>query len=189
MSRGVRRRAVLAGLAVTTAGCAGPAATTTTDAPAATDTEATMADLHVTSPAFDDGAPIPERYGKAYENVNPPLRFDGVPEGAASLALVVDDPDAPGGVFDHWLVWDIPAGTTEIPEGWSPPDGVVEGTNDFGNVGYDGPRPPEEHTYRFTGYALDATLDVERGAEKDALESAMDGHVLASGTLEGTFAP
>lgn len=148
-----------------------------------------MNGLEVTSPAFDDGAPIPEEYGKSYRNVNPPLRFDGVPDDASSLAIVVDDPDAPGGVFDHWLVWNVADDTTEIPEGWDPPSGVVQGTNDFGNVGYDGPKPPSEHTYRFVGYALDATLDLERGAEKAALESAMEGHVLAEGVLTGTFAP
>jgi Raf kinase inhibitor-like YbhB/YbcL family protein len=186
---GLRRRELLAGLAVAVAGCTGPSATTATGTPAPTDTDAPMENLTVTSPAFEDGAPIPDRYGKAYENVNPPLRFEGVPDDAASLAVIVDDPDAPGGTFDHWLVWNVPPDTTEIPEGWDPPAGVVQGTNDFGNVRYDGPKPPSEHTYQFEGYALDAELDLERGAKKDALESAMDGHVLASGTLTGTFAP
>jgi Raf kinase inhibitor-like YbhB/YbcL family protein len=186
---GLRRRELLAGLAVVSAGCTGPSATTATEPPAATDTEATMENLTVTSPAFEDGAPIPDRYGKAYENVNPPLRFEGVPDDASSLAVVVDDPDAPGGTFDHWLVWNVPPDTSEIPDGWEPPAGVVQGTNDFGNVQYDGPKPPSEHTYQFEGYALDAELDLERGANKDALEAAMEGLVLASGMLTGSFAP
>lgn len=195
MGPSLRRRAVLATAAVALAGCGSPyggTATGTTGSagasPAPT-TEPTMATLTVTSPAFEDGAPIPQRYGKAHENVNPPLRVAGVPDGTAALALVVDDPDAPGGTFDHWLAWNVPPATTEIPEGWDPPGDVVQGTNDFGNVGYDGPRPPEQHTYHFEVYALDATLDLERGAEKAGLEEAMDGHVLASGTLTGTFAP
>lgn len=197
MALAFRRRELLAALAAGLAGCGGPSATTATatragtgaEAATHTDTEVTMSDLAVTSPAFEDGAPIPEKYGKAFANVNPPLRLAGLPDDAASLALIVDDPDAPGGTFDHWLVWNIPPETTEIPEGWDPPSGVVEGTNDFGNVGYDGPRPPEKHTYRFEGYALDATLSIERGAEKDALESAMEGHLLAQDVLTGTFTP
>lgn len=193
MRLAVRRRELLAAAAAGLAGCGGPNATTGTpagtDADGATDTEATTGELAVTSPAFEDGAPIPEKYGKAFANVNPPLRFEGVPDDAASLAIIVDDPDAPGGTFDHWLVWNVPPDTTGIPEDWDPPSGVVEGTNDFGNVGYDGPRPPEEHTYRFEGYALEGTLSVEAGAEKAALESAMDGRILARGVLTGTFAP
>jgi Raf kinase inhibitor-like YbhB/YbcL family protein len=187
MATTVPRRAVLAGVAAAVAGCGGPAATTATEA--GTTRTTAMSELTVTSPAFEDGAPIPERYGKAFENVNPPLRVAGVSEGTASLALVVDDPDAPGGTFDHWLAWNLPPGTTEIPEGWDPPADVVQGTNDFGNVGYDGPRPPEEHTYRFRVVALDTTLGLVQGADGDDLTAAMDGHVLARGTLRGTFAP
>lgn len=148
-----------------------------------------MDSFSVTSPAFEDGAPIPEQYGKAYGNVNPPLVFDGVPADAAALAIIVDDPDAPGGTFDHWLVWNVPPETTEIPEGWDPPAEVVEGANDFGNVRYDGPRPPSKHSYRFEGYALDAPLSLEAGGEKAALEAAMDGRMLAEAVLTGTFAP
>lgn len=187
------RRAVLGALAGALGGCVAPGGE---GSPAATDgsdatstTEAHMGELQVTSPAFEDGEPIPETYGKRYDNVNPPLEVAGVPDGAASLAVVVDDPDAPGGVFDHWLVWNMAPETTSIPEGWDPPAGVVQGTNDFGNVGYDGPRPPETHTYRFAVHALDAALDLERGAKKAALTDAMDGHELASGLLRGTFTP
>ena len=198
MARTLLRREYF-GVVVAVAGAAGclgsPAVdvdgtTGSTTEPPDTDGEVTqMGELALTSTAFDDGEPIPDRFGKSFENVNPPLEVSGVPDDAASLALVVDDPDAPSGVFDHRLVWNIPPDTTEIPAGWEPPNGVVEGTNDFGNVDYDGPRPPSKHTYRFKLYALESTLDLERGADKTALEDAMDGHVLAQTQLTGTFAP
>jgi Raf kinase inhibitor-like YbhB/YbcL family protein len=150
-----------------------------------------MSDLTLSSPAFADGERIPERYGYTNDNVNPPLRVEGVPSEAASLALVVDDPDArepAGKVWDHWVVWNLDPGTTEIPEGWG--GDAVEGRNDYGERGYGGPNPPDrEHTYRFILYALDATLDLDAGATKDDLEAAMEGHVLAEAELTGTYAP
>lgn len=201
----VARRGLLVALAATVAGCTGgdgtPAApgggdgttaggdaTTTAGNPALGEVTQ-MGDLELTSPAFDDGGSIPQKYGKSYENVNPPLRVSGRPDGTATLVLVVDDPEAPSGVFDHWLAWNIPADTAEIPEGWDPPPAVVQGTNGFGNVGYDGPRPPEAHTYRFKAYAIDTSLDVERGADKETLGEAMRGHVLSRTQLDGTFTP
>lgn len=157
-----------------------------TDDPASGEAEG-EGDLQLSSPAFDDGESIPERYTRDGENVNPPLEVDGVPAGAESLALVVDDPDAPGGTFVHWLAWNVPADVRSIPEGWDPPDEVVEGENDFGNVGYDGPDPPEPHRYRFKLYALETTLDLQSGADVDALSDAMDGNVLARTQLAGTY--
>lgn len=148
-----------------------------------------MNDLQLSTTAFEPGGTIPDKYGKAYENVNPPLSISGVPDDAASLVLVVDDPDAPGGTFTHWLAWNIPPDVDAIPEGWTPPEAVVEGTNDFGNVGYDGPRPPNEHTYRFKLYALTTTLDLSSDARNAALTEAMDGHTTARTQLTGTFAP
>ncbi|MFB6147153.1 MAG: YbhB/YbcL family Raf kinase inhibitor-like protein [Halobacteriaceae archaeon] len=148
--------------------------------------------LQLTSPTFDDGAPIPDQYGYTARNVNPPLHVAGVPAAAASLALVVDDPDAvepAGQVWDHWVVWNVDPDTTTVPEDWDAA-GAVEGQNDYGEVGYGGPNPPDrEHTYRFVLYALDVTLDLDRGATKDDLEDAIDGHVLADATLTGTYAP
>ncbi len=148
--------------------------------------------LHLQSSAFDDGAPIPERYGYTAANVNPPLAISGVPEAAVSLALVVDDPDAvepAGNVWDHWVVWNIDPTRRAIPEGWDAAD-ATEGRNDFGEGGYGGPNPPDrEHTYRFRVYALETTLDLESGATKDTLESAMDGRIIEEASLEGTFAP
>jgi hypothetical protein len=151
-----------------------------------------MPALTLSSQAFEDGAAIPEKYGYTQANVNPPLEIDGVPEDAESLALVVDDPDAmepAGKVWDHWVVWNIPADRDSIPEDWAAEE-TIQGHNDYGDTGYGGPNPPDrEHTYRFRLYALDTTLDLGRGATKADLESAMDGHVLAEAGLEGTFAP
>jgi len=153
-----------------------------------------MTTLTLSSPAFADGERIPEKYGYTAANVNPPLVVEGVPDGAESLALIVDDPDAvepAGKVWDHWLVWNIDPGVGELPEGWNPGDaGAVEGQNDYGEHGYGGPNPPDrEHTYRFRLYALDTSLDLGRAATKDDLENAMAGHVLDRDLLEGAYAP
>ncbi|MFB6291783.1 MAG: YbhB/YbcL family Raf kinase inhibitor-like protein [Candidatus Nanohaloarchaea archaeon] len=148
--------------------------------------------MKLTSPAFDDGGMMPEKYGYTRQNVNPPLRFKEVPEETASLVLLVDDPDAvepAGKVWDHWTVWNIPAGTAEVEEGSTPP-GAVEGMTDFGEPGYGGPNPPDgEHTYRFRLYALDTRLDLPANATKEDVQDAMEGHVLDTAELEGTFAP
>lgn len=191
------RRTLLATLAAAgataVAGCAGTdggdgddEGEDETDDPAAGEADG-EGDLQLSSPAFDDGESIPERYTRDGENVNPPLEIGGVPDGAETVALVVDDPDAPGGTFVHWLAWNVPADVGSIPEGWEPPDQVVEGENDFGNVGYDGPDPPEEHRYRFKLYALETTLELESGADVDALGDAMEGNVLARTQLAGTY--
>lgn len=149
-----------------------------------------MTDFTLTSNAFDDGERIPEQYGHDAENINPPLEIDGVPDEAESLALIVDDPDAvepAGKVWDHWIVWNIPPETTTIPEDWDPDD-AMEGTNDFGDVGYGGPSPPDrEHTYRFKLYALDTTLDLDSDTGADDLESALDGRVVAQALFQGTY--
>ena len=151
-----------------------------------------MAPLHLTSPAFTSGDPIPEQYGYSARNVNPPLSVDGVPDDAETLALVVDDPDAiepAGKVWDHWVVWNIGPETTEIPEDWSPTE-ATQGQNSYGEAGYGGPNPPDrEHTYRFKLYALDTALALNAGMTKADLEQAMDGHVLDETVLEGTYTP
>ena len=154
----------------------------------------TMADLTLTSPAFDDGEPIPERYGYTENNVNPPLEVSGVPESAETLLLVVDDPDArepAGKIWDHWIVWDVPTDVGTISEGWSAADaGATESENDFDETGWGGPNPPDrEHTYRFLLYALDATLGLDPSATKDEVYDAAEGSVVAKDRLEGTYAP
>ncbi|MFC7077969.1 YbhB/YbcL family Raf kinase inhibitor-like protein [Haloarcula halophila] len=151
-----------------------------------------MADLSLTSPAFEDGERIPREHGYTEANTNPPLDIDGVPGDALSLALVVDDPDAEepaGKVWDHWVVWNVAPDTEHIPEGWSAED-VSEGQNDYGETGWGGPNPPErEHTYRFLLYALDTKLGLSPNATKDDLYDAAGGHVLDKAKLHGTYAP
>jgi Raf kinase inhibitor-like YbhB/YbcL family protein len=153
-----------------------------------------MPAFRLTSSAFADGEAIPERFGYQQENVNPPLAIEGVPEGAASLALIVDDPDVvepAGTVWDHWLVWSIPPDTASIPEGWHVAAAdAVEGRTDYGEVGYGGPNPPDsEHTYRFRLYALDRRLDLDPGDTSDDLREALDGHVIGETELTGTYTP
>lgn len=148
--------------------------------------------MDLSSPAFADGAPIPSEYGYDERNANPPLSWSGLPEGTASLALVVDDPDAvepAGKVWDHWVVWNIDPERTGVPEGWSPDD-AVEGANDFGSEGYGGPNPADgPHTYEFRLYALDDRLSLESGTTKTHLEETMVDHVLAEAVLRGTYTP
>ncbi|MEF8850856.1 MAG: YbhB/YbcL family Raf kinase inhibitor-like protein [Haloarculaceae archaeon] len=153
-----------------------------------------MADLTLTSPAFEDGGTIPDRYGYTAANVNPPLEISGVPESARSLLLVVDDPDArepAGKIWDHWVVWDIPGDVGSIPEDWdAAATGATEGENDYGETGWGGPNPPDrEHTYRFLLYALDTTLGLGPGASKDDAYDAAEGNVVDKAHLEGRFAP
>jgi Raf kinase inhibitor-like YbhB/YbcL family protein len=151
-----------------------------------------MASLELTSQAFADGDPIPNKYGYAADNVNPPLEIDGVPAEAESLALVVDDPDAvepAGKVWDHWVVWNIDPETSTIPEAWDA-SGAVQGQNDYGEQAYGGPNPPDrKHTYRFKLYALDQYPELDAGATKADLETAISGHVVAEAQLEGTYTP
>lgn len=151
-----------------------------------------MEGLTLSSPSFEDGARIPHEYGYTAANTNPPLEIENVPVETASLVLIVDDPDAEqptGKVWDHWIVWNIPPDTRAIPEGWSP-DEAVEGQNSFGEVGWGGPNPPDrEHTYRFLLYALDATLDIPRGAHKDEVYDAASGHMVGKAELTGTYPP
>ena len=148
--------------------------------------------MELTSTAFDDGESIPREHGYAEANTNPPLRISDVPDEAQSLVVIVDDPDArepAGKVWDHWLVWNIDPEIGEIPEGWATTD-AVEGQNDFGEIGWGGPKPPDRvHTYRFLCYALDTTLSLDSSADKDDVYDAAEGHLVAKAELEGTSAP
>ncbi|GAB3326257.1 YbhB/YbcL family Raf kinase inhibitor-like protein [Haloplanus rallus] len=150
--------------------------------------------MDLSSPAFRDGGPIPPEYGYTEANVNPPLEIADTPAAAESLVLVVDDPDAlepAGKVWRHWLVWNVNPTRKRIPEDWATGTATaVEGENDYGEVGYGGPNPPDgEHTYRFRLFALDTTLDLDAGATLDDLERVMEGHVLEEASYEGTYAP
>jgi len=142
--------------------------------------------MKLTSEAFEEDGRIPEKYTCDGEDVSPPLNIHDVPEGTESLVLVMDDPDAPMGVFDHWLVWNIPPDTEKIEEGRQPRG--VAGKNDFGNLGYGGPCPPSgTHTYRFKLYALDYKLEFGKGVTKKDLQNEMEDHILEMTMLRGKY--
>ena len=145
------------------------------------------AKMKITSSAFQEGGDIPSKFSRDGGNANPPLRIEGTPANAKSLVLIVDDPDAPVGLFTHWLVWNIDPKTTEIPEK-GVPKGAVQGTNDYPNLGYGGPQPPSgTHRYYFKIFALDQTLGLRSGAKRQELDKAMSGHVVAEGQLMGRY--
>ena len=143
--------------------------------------------MKLTSPVFQPNQPIPSKYTCDGDNINPPLKIADVPGTAKSLALIMDDPDAPAGNWDHWLVFNIDPQTTEIAEN-SVPDGVIQGKTDFGDNKYGGPCPGQgQHRYFFKLYALDANLDLKEGATKAEIEQAMDGHILDQTELVGIY--
>src|SRR5437899_4245075 len=145
------------------------------------------AKMKITSSAFQEGSDIPSKFSRDGGNVNPPLRFEGTPPNAKSLVLIVDDPDAPVGLFTHWLVWNIDPKTTQIAEN-SVPKGAVQGTNDFPGQRYDGPQPPSgTHRYYFKIFAFDRMLDLKAGAKRREVDAAMKGHVIAQGELMGRY--
>jgi Raf kinase inhibitor-like YbhB/YbcL family protein len=146
-----------------------------------------MAEFALESSAFDHAQAIPSRYTCDGDDLSPPLRWANVPGESRSLALLVDDPDAPSGVFTHWVAWGLDPGAAGLGEGESAPG---EGRNDFGAVGYRGPCPPPghgRHRYVFRLYALDADLELEPGAGKAELEQAIAGHVLTTAELVGVY--
>ena len=132
------------------------------------------------------GAILPE-YTADGKNINPPVTFSQIPEGTESLVFTITDPDAPGGTFYHWVVYNMPPSTLQIIEG-SAPAGSQVGVNDFGVAGYGGPKPPSgTHHYRFTLFALDTTLNLPDGADHAQLEAVMDGHVIDQHEIVGTY--
>jgi Raf kinase inhibitor-like YbhB/YbcL family protein len=144
-------------------------------------------DLVISSSAFADGGSIPASYSCKGENTNPPLTITGVPVEAKSLALMVNDPDAPSGNFVHWLVWDMAANTGTI-NAHSVPIGAIQGMNDAGNNQYFGPCPPSgTHHYIFTIYALDTTLGLPAATKLPEFKNAIKDHVLAQAELTGLF--
>jgi Raf kinase inhibitor-like YbhB/YbcL family protein len=150
-----------------------------------------MPDLELTSPSFDDGEPIPKQHTADGEGRSPGLRWNFLPDGTKTLALIVHDPDAPSGDFVHWLAWNIDPSSGGLPEGVAADaSGLVQGRNSRGNPGYFGPRPHggQPHHYHFQLFALDAPLTLAGGADREALLAAMNGHVVAKGDLVGLFA-
>jgi len=145
------------------------------------------------SPAFANGGEIPKRYTCDGADLSPAVAWEGVPAGALSLALIAVDPDAPMGTWTHWIIWNIPAKVTAMPEG-APKTELLDkdarqGRNDFKRIGYGGPCPPpgKPHRYFFKLYALDAKLDVKAGAGRNELEPAMKRHILSQTEWMGTY--
>jgi hypothetical protein len=149
-------------------------------------------DIKLTSTAFQDGGMIPAKYTCDGANVSPPLEWSGASQTAKSLALICDDPDAPGKTWVHWVVFDLPASRTSLPENVQPQESIAgggkQGTTDFEKVGYGGPCPPSgTHRYFFKLYALDTELNLDSKTTKNELLKAMDAHILAQGELMGKY--
>lgn len=195
-ARFMRRLAAIALLAAVGASCGSSAdGTTTTIRPENTTTVSEISTtnpastLQVSSPSFEAGERIPTEFTCDGDDVSPELRITGIPDGSEVLALVVDDPDAPAGTWDHWVEYDIPVeGPELIIEEDAGQIGVL-GTNSWDEMGYGGPCPPsgEPHRYFFRVWALDGALSLREGADSETLRSAMDGHVLAQADLMGTY--
>lgn len=152
--------------------------------------------LALSSSAFREGEAIPAAYTCDGADESPPLAFEEIPSETGALGLVVEDPDAPGTTFTHWLLWNLPPDRTVIHAGVTDAPtlpslgGARQGKNGFGTIGYRGPCPPGgggEHTYRFRAYALDAALDVAPGADRGAVLPALEGAEIATDTLTGTY--
>jgi Raf kinase inhibitor-like YbhB/YbcL family protein len=144
------------------------------------------AKMKLTSSVFQQGGDIPSKFSCDGANTSPPLQISDVPAAAKTLVLIVDDPDAPSGLFTHWMVWNLSPQTSTIAAG-SASDGV-HGTNDFGKSGYGGPCPPSgTHRYYFRVFALDRKLDLANGAKRSQLDAAMKSHVTAQGELMGRY--
>ena len=143
--------------------------------------------IQLTSSAFKEGGDIPRRHTCDGEDLSPSLSWTGIPAGTHSLALIVDDPDAPRGDWVHWVLVDLPSDLEGLPEGVS--GAGTDGKNDFGRLGYGGPCPPRgtNHRYYFKLYALDQTLGLKPGATKVDVEIAMAGHILVQGQLMGRY--
>jgi Raf kinase inhibitor-like YbhB/YbcL family protein len=142
----------------------------------------------LTSPAFSDGENIPRRYSCEGDDLIPPLSWAGLPPDTAELAILFDDPDAPGGTFTHWVVWGIDPAAGGVTEG-EVPEGAGQGANDFGRTGYGGPCPPRgsSHRYYFTLFALSEGVSLKEGASAGDLKAAVEGKTLAKAQLWGRF--
>jgi len=149
--------------------------------------------MELKSTAFQEGDRIPAKYTCEGQDISPPLIWNGVPEETQSFALIMDDPDAPGGVFTHWVLFNIPPDSRKLPEAVPTqpqlPSSALQGRNDFGRIGYGGPCPPpgRQHRYRFALYALDKPLDLKAGASKKQVLDALQRHIFAQGQLTGTY--
>lgn len=151
--------------------------------------------MNLTSNAFKQGEPIPQKFTCQGEDISPQLSWNQNPDGTQSIALICDDPDAPMGTWVHWVLWNLPADTVTLEENFSKadslPNGAKQGITDFKRVGYGGPCPPPggPHRYFFKLYALDTALNLPEGKAtgKEDLLKAMEGHILAQAELMGTY--
>jgi len=151
--------------------------------------------MELASQAFNEGQRLPDQYAREHENLSPPLQWSGVPDDAVELALVCEDPDAPRGTWTHWLIWGLPPARSELPAGVETKqalpnlDGAMQGTNDFGDIGYGGPQPPRAttHRYFFRLYALREPLALSPGAKPSEVHAALEGKVLAKAETMATY--
>ena len=149
--------------------------------------------LSLSSPVFQEGENIPVKYSCDGQDMSPPLMWGDPPPGTQAFALIMDDPDAPGGVFTHWVIFNLPVYSRElaeaVPRGNQLENKALQGMTGFGRVGYGGPCPPTgpAHHYLFSLYALDRPLDLNAGSSKKQVLDAMQGHILAQGQLTGIY--
>lgn len=144
--------------------------------------------MKISSSSFQEGGSIPKQFSKTGGDKSPALQFEDVPEEAKSLVLIMDDPDAPSGTFTHWILFNVSPRTKEIHED-APPVMATQGRNDYGDIGYGGPKPPSgEHRYFFKLYALDSVLSLARGARRKEIDEAIEGHILDEAELMGRYA-
>lgn len=143
--------------------------------------------MQITSTNFQNNEPMPARFSRDGEDINPSLTFSELPEDARSLALIMEDPDAPEGTFTHWIIYDMTPGVLQIIEGEMPISGK-QGLNDYGETGYGGPKPPSgTHRYFFKLFALDTMLEPNTAVDRTVLYQAMDGHVINQAQIIGIY--
>ena len=155
--------------------------------------EDNMENISISAEGFKDGTTIPDVYTCKGKDISPSLSWKGIPAGTKSIALIMDDPDCPGGTFVHWVLYNVPPQTQKLPEGMphdkTLADGSMQGMTDFARPGYGGPCPPpgKPHRYFFKIYALDSMINLPPGASKKQFENEMSGHILAKGEIVGIY--
>lgn len=164
----------------------------TTNKPQPVNYQTKNTEMKITSSSFKEGDLIPSKFTCDGENISPQMAWMDAPQGTKSFALIADDPDAPAGVWVHWVIYNIPPDTKELqehtPKQKSIDNGALQGVNDFRKTGYDGPCPPGgTHRYYFKLYALDISLDKPAGLSKQELLDAMEGHILSQSQLMGKY--
>lgn len=143
--------------------------------------------MQITSTNFQNNEPIPERFSRDGDDINPSLTFSEIPEKTQSLALIIEDPDAPSGTFTHWILYDMTPGVLQIVEGELPISGN-QGLNDYGQASYGGPKPPSgTHRYFFKLFALDTMLEPNVALDRTALYQAIDGHIIDQAQIIGAY--